>query len=130
MNTQNASHKIARASVTIQRELGPLISTHLNDPRLPSMVSVTAVDLAPDLSTARVYVSTPGDDSERANAVEALQSASGYLANELKSRIRIRRMPKLVFVIDDTLAHGEEMSDMIDRVREQDRKMRTRRETV
>ena len=123
------THKVARASVTIQRELGPLISSRLKDPRLPGMVSVTHVDLAPDLSTARVFISTPGDEEERALAVEALESAAGRLGRDLQSRIRIRRMPKLLFAVDDRLARGEDMSEMIDRVIEEDRKLRTRRES-
>lgn len=123
------THRVARASVTIQRELGSLIST-LKDPRLPGLVSVTHVDLAPDLSTARVYVSAQGGDSERALAVEALRSAAGRLGRDLQSRIRIRRMPKLLFQEDDRLERGEEMSEMIDRVLAEDRKIRTRRQTT
>ncbi|MDA0232314.1 MAG: 30S ribosome-binding factor RbfA [Chloroflexi bacterium] len=124
------AHRIARASVTIQRELGPLISTHLKDPRLPSMVSVTRVELAPDLSTARVFVSTPGGDEERDLAVEALRSAAGHLAHELASRMKIRRMPRLLFVADDRIALGEDMSAIIDRVMAEDRKLHNRRDTV
>ena len=88
---------------------------------------MTRVDLAPDLSTARVFISTPGSDDERDLAVEALKSASGHLAHELQSRIRIRRMPRLLFAVDDRLSQGDEMSDMIDRVIDEDRKLRTRR---
>jgi ribosome-binding factor A len=93
------AHRISRASVTIQKELGSLISNDIKDPRLPDMVSVTRVVLAPDLSSARIYVSTPGDDEDRELAVEALQSAAGFLANELGARIKIRKMPRLQFVL-------------------------------
>lgn len=122
------AHKIARAGQTIQKELGSLISLRLKDPRIPDIVSVTHVDLASDLSTARVYVSTPGNEADRAIVVEALQSAAGKLSMELNSRIKIRRMPKLLFTADDTLERGEDMSYKIDRAIEQDRKLRTRRE--
>ena len=121
------THKTARAGVTIQKELGALIDTHLSDPRLPDMVSVTKVDLAPDLSTARVYISTPLGGEERDLAVEALRSASGRLGRELQSRIRIRRMPRLIFAADDTLERGEDLDDMIDRALDEDRRLRTRR---
>lgn len=94
------------------------------------MVSITDVQLAPDLSSARVYISTHGSEDERTQTLEALKSASGRLGKELQSRIRIRRMPKLLFVADDRLEQGEDMSEMIDRVMEEDRKLRTRRETV
>ncbi len=93
------------------------------------MVSVTHVNLATDLSIARVFVSTPGGEEERTLAVEALQSAAGKLGMELQKRIKIRKMPKLVFEADDTLERGEDMSDKIDRAIEEDRKLRTRRES-
>ena len=127
------THRVARASVTIQRELGPLISNHLKDPRLHGMVSVTRVDLAPDLSTARVSVSILDNEGGQETldlALEALRSAAGYLAHELESRIKIRRMPRLTFVVDDRISAGEDMNGIIDRVMAEDRKMRTRRESV
>lgn len=117
-----------RVSVTIQKELGPLISTRLNDPRLPELVSITRVEVAPDLATARVYVSIVGTDSEQKDAIKALQSASGLLSHELEERIRIRRMPKMRFLLDSRIAQGEDMSQLIDQVMEEDRKMRARRE--
>ncbi len=122
-------HRIARAGTTIQKELGTLIASRLKDPRLPDMVSVTHVELATDLSTARVFISTPGSEADRAQAVEALQSAAGKLGMELQSRIKIRRMPKLLFAADDTLERGEDMSEKIDRAIAEDRKLRTRRES-
>ena len=121
------THKVARASVTIQRELGQIISNDLSDPRLPDIVSVTHVDLAPDLSVARVFISVGGDASDMNKALEALQSAAGRITHELESRIRIRRLPRLVFMADDRIAMGEDMSQMIDRVLDADRRLRTRR---
>lgn len=121
------THKVARASVTIQRELGQIISNDLSDPRLPDIVSVTHVDLAPDLSVARVFISVGGDASDMKKALEALQSAAGRITHELESRIRIRRLPRLVFMADDRIAMGDDMSQMIDRVLDEDRRLRTRR---
>ena len=124
------AHRIARASVTIQKELGELISSRLNDPRLPDMVSVTHVDLATDLTTARVFVSTPGGREERDLAIEALESAAGHLSRELESRMKIRRTPRLVFVADDLIERAEGMSGKIDKVLAEDRKLRRNKESV
>ena len=124
------THRAARATVTIQKELGQLISYELKDPRLPDLVSVTHVDLASDLSSARVYVSAPGGREERESAVEALESAAGHLARELQSRMKIRRIPKLVFVADDLIERGDDMNGKIDRVLAEDRKQRTNRERI
>ena len=125
-----ASHKLERVNFTIQKELGSLISSRLSDPRLPEMLSVTRVEVSPDLSSARVYVSILTPDSERSMALDALQAASGFLGHELERRIRIRRVPKIRFFLDSQIADGEEMSELIDRVLEEDRKNRTRRHSA
>ena len=124
------THKLERISVTIQKELGPLISTRLNDPRLPALVSVTRVDVAPDLATARVFVSVVGSEDDQKKALKALDAASGLLSHSLEGRIRMRRVPKLRFLLDSRIAQGEEMSELIDRVMEEDRKAQARREAT
>lgn len=124
------AHRIARASVTIQKELGELISNRLKDPRLPDMVSVTHVDLASDLSIARVHVSTPGNREDRDRAIEALDSAAGHLARELQSRMKIRRIPKLQFITDDLIERADDLNGKIDKALAEDRKLRSNREIV
>jgi ribosome-binding factor A len=124
------THKLERAGVTIQKELGPLISTRLNDPRLVGLVSVTSVEVAPDLATARVYVSILGSEDEQKKALQALEAASGMLSHSLEGRIRIRRMPKLRFLLDTRIEQGENMSELIDRVMEEDRRLRAQREAA
>lgn len=123
------TRKLERVNFTIKRELGSLIASRLNDPRLSVMVSVTRVETAPDLGSARVHVSVLGDEAEQSAGVEALNAAAGLLAHELDARIRIRRTPRLRFQLDDQLASGESMSELIDQVRDEDRRRRTRRKS-
>jgi len=123
------NHRLERVNITIQKELGPLISTDLNDPRLTGIVSVTKVDVAPDLSTANVFVSIVSDDGDPAETLEALQSAAGHLSRELNSRIKIRRVPRLRFSLDTQLADGNELDALIDQALHEDRRLRSRRQT-
>lgn len=123
------NHRLERVNITIQKELGPLISTDLNDPRLTGIVSVTKVDVAPDLSTANVFVSIVSDDGDPAETLEALQSAAGHLSRELNSRIKIRRVPRLRFSLDTQLVDGNELDALIDQALHEDRRLRSRRQT-
>ena len=108
-----------RVNHTIQRELGPLIE-QLSDPRLSSITSVTSVDVNRDLSVAKVYVSILGSDDERENTLEALRSAATRLRMEVSEQIVIRKMPKLTFIVDNTMQSGAELDQLIDDVIAQD----------
>ncbi len=108
-----------RVNHTIRRELGYLIE-ELNDPRLSSMTSVTSVDVNRDLSIARVYVSVLGTDEERELSLEALRSAATRLRMEVSQQIVIRKMPKLTFIVDNTMQSGADMDQLIDQVIAQD----------
>lgn len=69
-------------------------------------VCVTGVAISPELDTARVYVTVLGNEEVRASAMEGLKSAAPYLQSELNKRVRIRRIPRLRFVYDDSLDRG------------------------
>jgi len=124
------NHRLERVNITIQKELGPLISTDLKDPRLTGIVSVTKVDVSPDLATAKVFVSIVSDDGDPSPTLEALQSAAGHLSRELNSRIKIRRVPRLRFSLDTQLAEGNELDSLIDKALHEDRKLRSRRQST
>ena len=122
------NHRLERVNFTIKKELGPLISTRLNDPRLSGLVSVTKVEVSPDLSAARVYVSVISNEADSTTVMDALQSASGHLSHELAQRIKIRRVPRLRFLLDSQLADGDEVNALIDKALQEDRRLRSRRE--
>jgi ribosome-binding factor A len=104
-----------RVNHAIQRELGPLIEG-LSDPRLSQMTSVTSVEVNRDLSIAKVHVSVMGTDAEQEDTLEALRSAATKLRMEISHAIVIRHMPKLTFIIDNTMQSGADMDQLIDRV--------------
>ena len=118
-----------RVNHTIQRELGVLIEG-LNDPRLSTVISVTAVKVNRDLSVAKVYVSVLGTDMDRSDAIDGLRSAANRLRMEVSKRIVIRTMPKLSFFSDDTLQTGADIDQLIDRVIAQDSRRHSDRDTV
>ena len=85
-------------------------------------ITVTAVEVARDLSRAKVWVDFLGERPE--GLVEALQDAGGALRARLGRTMYIRRSPQLVFVHDDSLERGSELSALIDKAVSEDRERR------
>ena len=105
------SNRIGRINEEIQRELASLIP-NVKDPRVPGMISVTAVETTPDLRWAKVYVSML-DKSSAAQVVKGLKSAAGYLRRELGRALNLRYTPELLFVEDDSIDKGAHILEML-----------------
>jgi len=95
------------------RTLSELLRFETKDPRLDG-VSLTSVDLSRDLSVARVYFSTLDPDADPAPALAGLESASGFLRSQLGRSIKVRHVPELRFMHDDSAAIGAKISGLID----------------
>ena len=85
-------------------------------------MSITSVDIAPDLSFARVFVSTFGSEAEKKETLAALTSAAGYIRRELGERMKARRIPELSFRIDDTIEKANNVLRIIDKFEENEQK--------
>jgi len=102
-------------SEVISRELSDLLRTRLKDPRV-GFASITAVDLSADLRHAKVFVSVMGDEQEQHATLAALHHASGYLRHELAQRLTVRHTPDISFRLDQSIAHGAHLLELINQV--------------
>jgi len=99
-----------RLADQIRSEVAKMLAGgELRDPRI-GFTTVTRVDLTADLSHARVLVSVLGTAESQQATLQGLISATGYLRSEITHRLRLRRAPVLVFVLD----HGPEEADRIE----------------
>jgi ribosome-binding factor A len=110
-----------RLGAQMLRTLNELLRFETKDPRLAE-VSLTAVDLSRDLSVAKVYFSLLHPDDDPTQAEEGLRRAAGFLRSKLGSSLMVRHVPELRFVHDDSIAHGAEISRLIDDALGSDRK--------
>jgi ribosome-binding factor A len=94
-----------RIDQLLRQEIGDILAREVQDPRI-GFVTVTDVETAPDLSTARVWVSVIGQPEERAATLRALGRAMPFVRHELGSRVRLRRIPELHLREDDTAQRG------------------------
>ena len=101
-----------RVADQIQREIALLVACEVADPRVGG-VTVSGVDLSPDMRHARILV-TPGLDTDGDASVDALNRAAGFLRSRLGRRVRMRRLPRLVFEHDRTLELALRIDALID----------------
>ncbi|MDY4975476.1 MAG: 30S ribosome-binding factor RbfA [Clostridia bacterium] len=111
--------RIDRISQEVKRELSGLLPT-LKDPRIPPMISITAVRVSRDLSYADVYVSVLGTQQQLEDAVRGLESAKSFLRREIARKVKLRITPELVFHSDDSIAEGARICNLINRVQRDD----------
>ncbi len=108
------SVKNTRINQEVMKELSVLISREVKDPRIALMTSVTACEVAPDLKTAKVFVSVLGDETVKADTLKGLKSAAPFLRSSLARNLNLRNTPELKFVIDDSIEYGIHMSKIIE----------------
>lgn len=113
-----------RVADYLQQELALLIAREIRDPRL-TLVDVTGVEVSRDLSTARVYVSFPGEstieeDKEREGV---LNGAAGFLRTQLAKDNTMRSTPRLKFFYDESIRRGSYLTKLIDDALESDQRL-------
>ena len=109
-----ANYRRGRINDEVQRELASILRD-VKDPRVSgAFVSVTAVDVTPDLKYAKIYYSAlMGDKKELA---KGLKAATGYIRSQIAQRLNLRITPELTFILDDSVAHGAHISKLLNSI--------------
>lgn len=107
-----AKKRIARVNEQMKRELIQLLQFEVRDPRVGA-VSVTDVEVSPDLYHAKVFYAPRGDDEEKQRTLEGLKAAAPFLRTEISKRMSIRKAPELHFVLDNTLEHAMHIEQLL-----------------
>lgn len=110
------SIKNTRINGEVQKVLADIIRSEIKDPRVGPVTSVTAVEVATDLKTCKVWISALGDEEAKLATIAGLQSAMGFIRRELARRINLRNTPEISFILDNSLEYGINMSKLIDEV--------------
>jgi ribosome-binding factor A len=118
------SRRVERVAALIRREVSELLVSGIKDERVQhGMVSVTSVEVAGDLQHCKVFVSIFGSDDDRKQAMGGLQAAAPYVKGELGRRLKLRRTPEVVFVLDRGLEKGNTVLGLLQQL-EADRRRR------
>jgi ribosome-binding factor A len=112
---QQHNPRARRLGAEIQRELTQLLRRDVKDERIGN-VTITAVEVAGDLRSAKVYYLVFGKEGADPRVQAGLTSAAGFLRNALSKSLMIRHTPTLSFALDTTIEHGVRLTQLIDKV--------------
>lgn len=116
-----AGYRLDRINEEIAHVLAEKIRA-LKDPRISGLVSITRVDTARDLGSAKVYVSVLGQAGDGKETMQGLRSAAGFLRRELGQSMELRALPELRFVLDDSLTEGSRILSVMERLSREEQK--------
>jgi ribosome-binding factor A len=110
-------YHIERLREELHKEIGLAIANEMRDPRVPEIVTVTEVKLAPDCRNATVFISLMGDEKEKKTAIMALNKGASFLQHVVAQRIVVKFIPKLYFKIDKTIEQSNHLNDLFSTIR-------------
>lgn len=103
----------------VRVEVASFLTDSAKDPRIVGLVTVTGVDVTPDLRHARVFVSIMGTDEEKKATLEGLDSLAGHLRSQVGRALRLRVAPEIAFKLDETVARAARIESLLAQVREE-----------
>lgn len=112
-NTFKTFKRTDKTSQLIQEALAKVIQQEVRDPRLPKLVTLSHVLVSPDLSHARVYLTTLGGAAEGEKAAKILNHAASYLRTALTKSVKLRIAPRLHFIYDHELEEANRLTTLI-----------------
>lgn len=101
-----------RVAEAIHKEVSALLLKGLKDPRI-GFVTITAVDVTPDMHLARVYFTVMGDEEARKSSQKGLASSVPFIRRELGRRLRMRYVPDIIFQYDSSMEYGSRIESLI-----------------
>lgn len=116
---KGSSRRPEQMAETLRQVITDALAREVRDPRV-GFVTVTGVLVSNDLSHARVMVSVPGEDAEKARALEGLQSAAGFLRSRAARALTTRTVPELHFELDRGLEHAARINELLNTIRQED----------
>jgi len=105
-----------RVGDQIRSELATLLAREVHDPGI-GFVTLTRVQVSPDLHVARVHFTVLGDEKARTNSGRALERAAPFLRRQIGSRLRLKRVPELKFVYDESIAGQDRIEQLLNELR-------------
>jgi ribosome-binding factor A len=108
------SRRMEKVADLLQAEIADLLHRQVKHPVIAeAMISITRVAVAADLGRARVHVSVMGPEQEQDDVLTALQRVEPFLHRELVKRLRMRRIPRLRFIADHSIAEGDRIAALL-----------------
>ena len=98
----------------LKREISEIILKEVKDPRLSELTSVTSVKTSKNLQSSTIFISVIGGTKCKSNSIKALGSAAGFIQKKLRKNLHLRSIPRIRFVLDNSLDEAEKINRIID----------------
>jgi len=108
-----------RLNSSLREVISDVIRKDVKNPHVNELITVTRVEITKDLHYAKVYVSVIGSDEEKQETLNALQSASGFIAVQASKQIVIRYFPELRFILDDSAERHARIEDILKEIKKE-----------
>lgn len=112
------SRRTDRLGEMFREDISALLQKGLKDPRV-GFVTISRVEVTEDLSYAKVLVSVMGDDKEKNSTLIALRNSAGFIRSHVGKNVKIRKMPELQFVLDESLEHAMNIQRILHELKDQ-----------
>jgi len=99
------------------KEIDSIIHNELKDPNIKGFFTIVSVDTTPDLETSNIMISILEGDKIR--IIEALTKAAGFIRHSLGKKIHIRKIPKLSFVLDETIEKANNINILLNKIKKE-----------
>lgn len=109
---QKNNNRFNRINEELKKEMSHIINYELKNPNVTGLISVTKVNVTPDLKYAKVYVSIL-NSKNRKETLAALKKSSGFFRSEVAKRINLRITPEIIFELDDSIEYGSKIDSIL-----------------
>jgi len=110
------SRRKERIAESIRRLASEIIQNKLRDPRIKGFITITRVEVTPDLRLAKIYYSVLGDENRKKRIAYGLKSARSFMRGAIADELKLRYATDVMFRFDSTLEHKERISEILDRL--------------
>jgi len=111
------SRRLEKVTRFLQQEVSDVIRNKVSDPRIRGLLTVTRVEVAADLRSAKIFLSILGvDDTQQKLTIKAIEHAAGHIQSCMAGRLTMRTCPTLSFFLDDSLKKGFQIIRLIDQL--------------
>lgn len=113
------SRRTQRVAEAIRRLASEILNGQLRDPRVKSLITVTRVEVMPNLKFAKIYYSVLGDDKKKALVAKGLRSAKGFIRKRIGEELELRYAPNILFELDKKFEHGERVNEILEEIKKE-----------
>ncbi|MFH0924815.1 MAG: 30S ribosome-binding factor RbfA [bacterium] len=116
MHKSHTYKRSERVAELIHKEISNILILDIKDPRVKDAV-ITHIYLSDDLKHAKIYISVLGDEQKKTSTLAGLNNAKGFIRKVLGSRLRLRNIPELEFILDDSIEYGSHISELLQKIK-------------